>query len=1076
MGAATPGAGRPRHHRVDRRAAPGGGTFGTHFGVPVINNSGQVAFTAFTSQPADTDTGVYQGTSSADLAAVTRLGGGVTTLGHTVAQNGGGVVVFAVNSNTGIVARNPGNSPQFLIQAGDTVQPIGGGTMYTLASVSDPVINAKGQVAYVLGANGGPPALAAVSAGGNLVAYTGQGDLLNGQIFNLGAVSIDDLGDVVFFATASYQQGPPFDIPTIATSAVSAGIVDFALLGGTTLTNGEKVAIDFSNINGTSTPMISKAGIVFRSASCAGFVCPDDVFLLQGSTLTIIARTGDAAPGGGTFAVPSASRPYLVFDEPQINDNGSIVFVGDTDGGPGSGVYRFTQAHGLEAMALQGQAPYAAAVGFRNAVINNHDVVAFQAFDGSAGNHRGVYITDGTTTVRAGSDNFFGNEGSSTGAFSRAFFGSPGDGLSPLNDKNQVTFVNSVGSTSQSVMKFTVDPKWVQPGSGAWDTSGNWTFSVEPASDSIVTIAGQAAGPLVVTGPAAAATVSILEIGTGPNVAELDLQSSGPLTSTAELIVFSKGALGGTGTLTTADFEVESGGNVTGALTLNAPVFFNAGTMNGTFTINGDLDNSNVMNGDFTVNGNVTNEATGSITGNQMFNGNVTNDGTIGPGHSPGTVHVTGDLTLETTPGPSGPVGSELDIQIGGPNPGTDYDVITVTGNVKLAGKLVVTFINGFTPAANQTFQFLQGGTVTGTFDAVSGADVQYGPAGIMLSPPTALTAIPKALVKCGAAITKAGTSYTSARLKTLDGCVAPTLKCVEETAAGAKRDACVAKANTSCGKDLAKVAALATKLTGAIGKACTGAVSVADALNAAGLGYSGVGDACTNDFSTALSTFATIEQCVLRAHACRGETILDAQAPRTKELMLRVAGIAPADLDALACLPDHNGTGADLGAPKGAGKAVTKCEGTLTKAGDTFLAKQMKSLGGCVGAVFACVIEKPGVTACITKAHAKCDKAFAAIDAAATALENAVTKSCAPPAVAFDDLSAAAGVDVGVLGSDCAALGVASLVTPADYATCLVHRETCNAEDLVRFEAPRADDLLGLVGRSLSQPFCPAS
>ena len=97
---------------------------------------------------------------------------------------------------------------------------------------------------------------------------------------------------------------------------------------------------------------------------------------------------GQPAPGGGTFAA-YGSVPF-VFDAPHMNDAGSMVFVGWTDGGPGHASTATPRRTGLEAMALEGQAPYAAA-GFRNAVINNHDVVAFQAFDGSVGNLRGVY-------------------------------------------------------------------------------------------------------------------------------------------------------------------------------------------------------------------------------------------------------------------------------------------------------------------------------------------------------------------------------------------------------------------------------------------------------------------------------------------------------------------------------------------------------------------------------------------------------------------------------------------------------------------------------------------------------------
>jgi hypothetical protein len=236
------------------------------------------------------------------------------------------------------------------------------------------------------------------------------------------------------------------------------------------------------------------------------------------------------------------------------------------------------------------------------------------------------------------------------------------------------------------------------------------------------------------------------------------------------------------------------------------------------------------------------------------------------------------------------------------------------------------------------------------------------------------------------------------------------------------------------------------------------------------------VGDDCTNDFGTTLDTkLATIEQCLLREHGCSGETMLEAQVPPAKEL-LRVARLASNDVDALTCLPDHGGLGASLDAPNCAGKAVSRCASTLAKTGNGFVAKQLKSLAICVHAALVCVMEKPGDAVCARKARATCDKAFTTIDVVATAFTNAITKACAPPAVDFSDLSAAAGMNVGALASDCAALGVPSLAVPANYVTCLVRREICAAEDLLRFEVPRVTELLFMMGRPAKSLFCPAS
>jgi hypothetical protein len=88
-----------------------------------------------------------------------------------------------------------------------------------------------------------------------------------------------------------------------------------------------------------------------------------------------------------------------------------------------------------------------------------------------------------------------------------------------------------------------------------------------------------------------------------------------------------------------------------------------------------------------------------------------------------------------------------------------------------------------------------------------------------------------KAIVKCASTITKASSGFTGVRLKALGACTGGILKCLQTLDTGAKRDACVAQANTSCGKQLAKIGTLATKLSGAIDKACAGAVGPADVL-----------------------------------------------------------------------------------------------------------------------------------------------------------------------------------------------------------------------------------------------------
>ncbi len=188
----------------------------------------------------------------------------------------------------------------------------------------------------------------------------------------------------------------------------------------------------------------------------------------------------------------------------------------------------------------------------------------------------------------------------------------------------------------------------------------------------------------------------------------------------------------------------------------------------------------------------------------------------------------------------------------------------------------------------------------------------------------------------------------------------------------------------------------------------------------------------------------------------------------------MRAVGVPGNTLAALSCLVDHGGTGADLGNPKGAGKASAACEKAVQKAGASFIAKESKSLAGCVESIFACVTAKSTDASCISKAKTTCDKTFDALDTAATTLDDAVAKACAPPAVDFASLLAAEGENLGALAGECTPLGVATLTDLSDYRTCLLRQHRCQVEELLRFEMPRSAELLPMVGRSSKSAFCP--
>jgi hypothetical protein len=152
--------------------------------------------------------------------------------------------------------------------------------------------------------------------------------------------------------------------------------------------------------------------------------------------------------------------------------------------------------------------------------------------------------------------------------------------------------------------------------------------------------------------------------------------------------------------------------------------------------------------------------------------------------------------------------------------------------------------------------------------------------------------------------------------------------------------------------------------------------------------------------------------------------------------------------------------------------KAVTNCEKNVSSAGRTFINSGFKSLKKCVDAVFACVQLKPDDPNCLPKAQSTCDKQFGALDTQAIKLELSVDKKCAEEIIPFSTLRTALAANIDAIAEDCRPYGVVVLGTLDAYKDCLLRAYQCRVGELLRFAAPRASELLGLVGRGLTT--CP--
>ena len=152
-------------------------------------------------------------------------------------------------------------------------------------------------------------------------------------------------------------------------------------------------------------------------------------------------------------------------------------------------------------------------------------------------------------------------------------------------------------------------------------------------------------------------------------------------------------------------FTIQNGVSVTSA----SSDFSNAGTLNiganSTFTVGGGHDYNQsggvtyLQSASSNLAANTVNINGGTLQGFGTVTGNLVNGGTVHPGDGPGILTVTGNYT-QTSSG-------TLEIQIGGPNAGTGYSQLSITGTAALGGTLDVGLLDGFTPYNGETFTIL---------------------------------------------------------------------------------------------------------------------------------------------------------------------------------------------------------------------------------------------------------------------------------------------------------------------------------------------------------------------------------
>jgi hypothetical protein len=129
--------------------------------------------------------------------------------------------------------------------------------------------------------------------------------------------------------------------------------------------------------------------------------------------------------------------------------------------------------------------------------------------------------------------------------------------------------------------------------------------------------------------------------------------------------------------------------------------FYDDIVQNGTFRVSkvGSTTSVAVLFGEFT--------GLGGTTGG----GDIFFEGDLHPGASPATVTFENNVALGS--------GASLNIELGGVVPGAEYDQVHTMGAFSLGGALSVSLIDGFTPAAGNSFDIFDWGHLSGAFSMI---------------------------------------------------------------------------------------------------------------------------------------------------------------------------------------------------------------------------------------------------------------------------------------------------------------------------------------------------------------------
>ena len=518
------------------------GSAGGSFSDPVLNGSGVVSFTLYTTDLATADT-IYKtsGTSLLTIASTSQMAQGLS--GNFVnfsapLLNENGTVAFSAGSTGGTatgIYTGSGGAVTMIAKTGQSALPLGGNIS---AFSSNMALSDSGSVAFYGATTGATTSGFGdfVGSGGALTALATTLQTAPGTNAAFGFLSIspvlNNTGGAAFMeqnvsaGTAGIYTTFGNTLTTVATTLQAAPEIggNFASFGSSTAIN-DNGTVAFSGSN----------GLIFSSSSRG-------IFARVGGVLTVIASTTRLAPG--------LSGNFLKFTEPTLGNSGIVAFRGETATGT-QGIYTGTGG-ALQTIAVTGQSAPGIGGNFVNfgttpsirPAVNDLGTIAFFGTNVAGGS--GIYLGDGQQIVTVA---YTGQSLSGSTISSVSFAGGSDRGSSSqFNNNGQLAYKAAFANGTTAIELFTPTLHFRSASSGAWTTRSNWTLGLLPASVHDVIIDPAAA--LAITGPMLPTTVRSLALnGSGANVAELILQSTGTLTAPSGASTGLSGRLSGNGRL-----------------------------------------------------------------------------------------------------------------------------------------------------------------------------------------------------------------------------------------------------------------------------------------------------------------------------------------------------------------------------------------------------------------------------------------------------------------------------------------------------------------------------------------------